>query len=153
MTNHPHDEMQISASGQPKASAPGKSAGRAAIEEICSWARQVEDYGWPHFDEFSQRLNAVRSVILGSVVPSCTTQQFEQQTEPESEVHQSPDNPLAPESALARKQADLVRGYDQLIRQLQGEHLCFVSWQAACRAFGTVCEQYDALEKQLNQNN
>ena len=152
MTTHLHEQMQIPASGKAEAADACMAAGRAAIEEICSWARQVEDYGWPNFDEFSQRLDAARPVILGSLIPGCG-QLYENQQEPVAEGQQSSEIPSAPESPLARQQAELVHGYDQLIRQLKGEHLCFVSWQAACRAFGAVCEQYDVLEKQLNRNN
>lgn len=108
-----------------------RSPGETAIRSIRAWAREIEDYGWPHFDEFAQRLAAAKADLLNDLT-AC-----------------SGSEAVAEQSEVCQKQQRFLASIDQLVEQLRGSHPGFPSWQEACRAFEGLCEQYCALQQLL----
>lgn len=99
-----------------------------ALITIRQWADELADYGWPHFGEFAQRLEAARGELIRHLA-NC----------PESS---GPDEPSlrSLESGCSAEIQELLEEFDQFINQLRCADVCFVSWQAACRRFDEVCQ-------------
>lgn len=99
---------------------------------IRQWADELADYGWPHFGEFAQRLEAARGELVRHLVSS-------PEGSPEGSRQDEP-SVQSLESGCSAEVQELLEEFDQFINQLRCADVCFVSWQAACRRFDEVCQ-------------
>ncbi|MCA9062900.1 MAG: hypothetical protein KDA96_07570 [Planctomycetaceae bacterium] len=130
------------------------SANCPQLDEIREWMLQLADFGHPHFGEFASRLAAVREILLNQIQTKETskdpgldysrTRGCHEDIASSNGVVQSADQ-LADTVQEHFERESFCHTLDNFISALRGESRCFVSWQAACRVFEHLCEEFQRL--------